>query len=522
MGVFRYAWAALAQPKVNGTLATPDGKFVMVLSEFSVQSRISRRIILMSSRARFPGIFFLVLTIFPALGAAQSKPADAAKSLRNDPLHVFSDSVEALSATVTKSVVQVLTSGYALSSENQKTDTAYLEPQHGIGAGVILSSDGYLVTNAHVVQGAKKIRVRLQGLDKHLAAPERLGPIEAKLVGVDRLSDIAVLKIDMTGLPALQFADSADLQQGQVVFAFGSPLGLENSVTMGVVSATARQIDPDNPSIYIQTDAPINPGNSGGPLVDVDGHVVGINTFILTQSGGNEGLGFAIPSNVVRNIYDQIRTEGHVHRGQVGVALRTITPELVEGLHLPVSHGVLVEDVLPGSPADKAGIQVGDIVTSLGGKPVDTVRQFALILYNYKIGQNAEIALLRDGKETTLQVPVIERADDPMRFADLVTGPDNLVNRIGVVAVNISGELKKELGGDLRIPSGVLVAARTPTSSLLGEGPQPGDVIHSVNGTPIHNLTELKQDLRQIKPGDPIVLQVERAGSLNYLVLESE
>jgi serine protease Do len=477
----------------------------------------------MFPRARFLGISFAAMTLLPVFGAAQSQPADATKSLKNDPLHVFSDSVQALSANVTKSVVQVLTSGYALSSENQKTDTAYLAPQHGIGAAVILSPDGYLVTNAHVVQGAKKIRVRLQGMENQSAAsPERLGPIEAKLVGIDRLTDLAVLKIDMTSLPALQLADSNELKQGQVVFAFGSPLGLENSVTMGVVSATARQIDPDNPSVYIQTDAPINPGNSGGPLVDVDGRVVGINTFILTQSGGNEGLGFAIPSNVVRNIYDQIRTEGHVHRGQVGVALRTMTPELVAGLHLPVSHGVLVEDVLSGSPADKVGIKVGDIVTSLGGKPVDTVRQFALVLYDYKIGQKAEIAILRDGKETTLQVPVIERADDPMRFADLVTGPDNLVNRIGVVAVNISGELKKELGSDLRIPSGVLVAAKTPTSSLLGEGPQPGDVIHSVNGTPIHDLAELKQHLRQIKPGDPIVLQVERSGSFSYLVLESE
>ena len=349
-----------------------------------------------------------------------------------------------------------------------------------------------------------------------------VGPIEAKLVGVDRQTDLAVLKIDMTGLPALQLANSNELKQGQLVFAFGSPLGLENSVTMGVVSSTARQIDPDNPSIYIQTDAPINPGNSGGPLVDVDGHVVGINTFIISQSGGNEGLGFAIPSDVVRNIYEQIRTEGHVHRGQIGVSLRTITPDLVEGLHLSVNRGVLLEDVNPGSPADRAGLKVGDVVTSVAGNPVDNVRQFALDLYAYKIGQRAEIDVLRNGKPTTLLVPVIERPDDPMRFADLVSGPDNLVNRLGVVAVNISGELKELLGSDLRIPGGVLVAARTASSNLLGEGPQPGDVIHALNGAPIQDLAELKQHLRQIKPGQPIVLQIERCGTLSYLVLESE
>jgi len=484
--------------------------------------------ICMPVRGRRLTLLVLILTILPLRGAAQTeqptKSVDAAKALNSDPLHVFSQSVQALAASVGKSVVQVLTSGYALSNENQKTDTAYLAPEHGIGAGAILSSDGVIVTNAHVVQGARKIRVRLQGLEKQSAgaSSESLGAIDAKLVGVDRQTDVAVLKIDMTGLPALEFADSDQLKQGQVVFAFGSPLGLEGTVTMGVVSATARQIDPDNPSVYIQTDAPINPGNSGGPLVDVDGHMVGINTFILTQSGGNEGLGFAIPSDVVRNIYDQIRTEGHVHRGQIGVFLRTITPGLAEGLHLPAPHGVLLDDVAPGSPADKAGLKPGEIVASVGGKPVDNVRQFALDLYAYKIGQKAEIGVLRNGKETVLSVQVVERPDDPMRFADLVNGPDNVVNRIGVVAVNITGELKDVLGGDMRIPGGVLVAARTPTSSLLGEGPQPGDVIHSVNGTPVQNLTELKQQLRRIKPGQPIVLQIERSGLLSFLLLESE
>jgi len=471
----------------------------------------------------------LLLTVLTtsAFCAAQTeqptRTAEAAKALKSDPLHVFSQSVQALSAAVTKSVVQVLTSSYGLSSDKDKADTAYFAPEHGIGAGVIVSSDGYIVTNSHVVQGARKIRVRLQGLEKQSAAPaERRGSIEAKLVGVDRLNDLAVLKIDMTGLPALQFADSDALQQGEIVFAFGSPLGLENSVTMGVISATARQIDSDNPAIYIQTDAPINPGNSGGPLVDVDGRVVGINTFILTQSGGNEGLGFAVPSNVVRNVFDQIRTEGHVHRGQVGVFLRTITPELVEGLHLPVTSGVLVEDVMPSSSADKAGLKPGDVLTSFGGKPIEDVRQFTLVLYSYKIGEKAEIGVLRDGKETKLAVTITERPDDPMRFADLVAGPDNLVNRLGIVGVNITGEVKELLGSDLRIPSGVLVAAKTPTSTLLGEGPQPGDVIHSLNGVPIKDLAQLKQDLRQMKPGRPIVLQVERAGLLSYLVLESE
>ena len=453
-----------------------------------------------------------------------TRSAESAKLLKNDPLHVFSESVQQLSSNVTRSVVQVLTVGFGLSTSAEKTDTAYLEAQRGIGAGVILSSDGYIVTNYHVVEGARRIRVRLQGMDKQEAAQVNAsphGPIEAKLVGADSLSDLAIIKIDMTGLPALELANSRDLKQGQVVFAFGSPLGLENSVSMGVVSATARQIDPDKPDIYIQTDAPINPGNSGGPLVDVDGQVVGINTFILSQSGGNEGLGFAIPSDVVRNVYEQIRTEGHVHRGQIGVYLKTITPDLVEGLHLPTNHGVLLEDVIPDSPADRAGLKVGDVVVSIAGKPVDDVRRFALDMYDYKIGERAQLGVLRDGQVQTVAVRVIERHDDPARFADLVKGPNNLVNRIGIIGVTINKDLSEAIG-ELRIPSGVLVAARTPSPTLFGEGPKPGDVVHAVNGTTVQDLPQLKQELHKIKPGDPIVLQVERSGTLTYLVLASE
>lgn len=451
-----------------------------------------------------------------------SQPAVQPGAWRSDPLHIFSESIQALTAKVTKSVVQIVATGYGLSSEKQSTDTALFEPQEAIGAGVILSPDGYIVTNAHVVQGARKIRVRLPGLESRAAdGSQSQGPVSAKLVGIDRQSDLAVLKIDAKDLPALELADSDRLKQGQVVFAFGSPQGLENSVTMGVVSATSRQVSDENPTTYIQTDAPINPGNSGGPLVDVDGQVVGIDTFILSESGGSEGLGFAIPSNVVRNIYDQLRTEGHVHRGQIGVYVRTITPDLAEGLKLPRSHGVLLEDVAPGSSADKAGLKIGEIVTTVGGKPVGDVKEFATMLFAYKIGEAAPIGVLRDGKEVTVNVTVVERPDDPQRFADMVTGPGNVVERLGVVGITINNDLKKLLP-DLRIDSGVIVAARTPSSVLLGEGPEPGDVIHAVNRTPITDIAGLRQVLRNLHPGDAIVLQIERDGALSYLVMEYE
>jgi serine protease Do len=466
----------------------------------------------------------LILTLLLArLGSfAQTEKSPEEKLPKGDPLRMFSESVQDLSATVTKSVVQVLTTGFSLSTSNSKTDTAYLAPERGIGAGVILSSEGYIVTNAHVVTGARKIRVRLQGMDtpgSGMTAPR--GPIEARLVGLDRQTDLAVLKIDIAHLPALELADSSKLKQGQVVLAFGSPLGLENSVTLGVVSATSRQIDPDNPAIYIQTDAPINPGNSGGPLVDVEGRVVGINTFILSQSGGNEGLGFAVPGNVVRNIYEQLRTEGHVHRGQIGVFARTLTPDLVQGLHLPRNRGVLLEDVAPNSPAEKGGLKIGDVVITVGGKQVENIRDFSLYLYEYKIGQTAKIGVLRDGQELVCLVVVGERPHDPQRFADMVTEPNNLIDRLGVVVLNLNPELKEMLGGT-RIPNGVLVAARTASSMLLGDELQAGDIIHAVDTQHVDDIEQLKQALQQIKPGDPIVLQIERSGALNYTVLDTE
>ena len=466
------------------------------------------------------------LSAFPVDVTAQTETPVPVQShdgvLRGDPLHLFSESVQELTAKVTKSVVQIVATGYGLKSEKQANDTALFEPQEAIGAGVILSADGYIVTNAHVVQGARKIRVRLPGLE----APggddlTPHGPVNAKVVGIDRQSDIAVLRIDGKNLPALELANSDQLKQGQVVFAFGSPQGLENSVTMGVVSATARQVSEDNPTTYVQTDAPINPGNSGGPLVDVDGRVVGIDTFILSESGGSEGLGFAIPSNVVKNIYEQLKTEGHVHRGQIGVYLRTVTPDLAEGLKLPRNHGVLLEDVMQDSAADRAGLKVGEVVTSIGGKPVGDVKEFATMLFSYKIGAMAPIGVVRDGKEVTVEVKVTERPDDPQRFADMVSGPGNVVERLGIVGITINDDLKRALP-ELRIPSGVIVAARTPSALLMGEGPEPGDIIHSVNAAPIKDIAGLKQVLKDLPPGTAIVVQVERDGALSYLVMESE
>jgi serine protease Do len=466
------------------------------------------------------------LLVLAGFGAAQAKPAKEAKEevKRIESLRGFSDSIQALAGRIPKCVVQIDTVGYGITGDAERQNAQFFTQERSTGSGVILSGDGFIITNAHVVEAARKIRVRLIGLEHEervSGTASTRGVLEAKLIGLDRLSDLALIKVNQTNLPFLELADSGELKQGQVVLAFGSPLGLENSVSMGVVSAVARQLDPDNPMIYIQTDAAINPGNSGGPLVDVEGRVVGINTFILTQSGGSEGIGFAIPSSVVRYIYRQLSTDGHVHRGMIGVFARTITPALATGLSLPSDDGVLLEDVAPGGPADKAGLKVGDIALAIDGSPVENVRQFALDLYRYRIGDLVHVQVWRGGQKMSIAVPVVEQSDDPTRFADMVDPQRDVIQRLAILGLSITEEVRAMLP-ELRYETGVIVAARTQGNTGSSSGPQPGDVIYAVNGKHVDNVAGLRTALEQIKPDQPLVLQIQRQGQLSFMVLDSE
>ncbi|HET9698307.1 MAG TPA: trypsin-like peptidase domain-containing protein [Terriglobales bacterium] len=468
----------------------------------------------------------VVVLLFASLSPAQtsSEKADTTRSQKPDLLHMFNDATESLSRRVSGSVVQVFTTGFSLADRDSRNTASVLSPERGTGAGIVLTTDGYIMTNGHVVQNARKIRVMLNSRERERnveAGHAMRGPLEGKLIGIDRLTDLALIKVEARDLPALTLADSSDLKQGQLVFAFGSPLGLDNSVSMGVVSAVARQIDPNSPMIYIQTDAPINPGNSGGPLVDIDGNVVGMNTFILSQSGGSEGIGFAIPSNVIRNIYQQLKQDGHVHRGQIGVFARTITPSLAQGLSLPRDEGVILEDVIPGGPADQSGLKVGDIILNLAGHPVHDLREFALALFRFTIGQPVPVVALRGNQEITSLVPVIERADDPQRFADLVNERQNMISKLGILGLTLTDQVRALLP-DLRVPTGVIVAARTAGNDFFGDELQQGDVIHFVNGKPVADVASLRSAVESIPADKPLVLQVERQGTLNFLVLEAD
>src|SRR5579864_1605069 len=349
-----------------------------------------------------------LLLASPPLEAQSPKSSSSSQTKHSisdagvDSLQQLSSSLEALSKRVSLSVVQIFSTGYDLDSDRVHGNTDLPSRGSSSGSGLIIASDGWIVTNAHVVQGGRRIRVRLnQGVPSSALGNGRsqCALFDARLVVADRDTDLAVLKIEATGLTTLELADSSDLKQGQLVLAFGSPLGLDNSVSLGIVSSVARQLDPDSPTIYVQTDAAINPGNSGGPLVDTNGRVVGINTLILTQSGGSEGIGLAIPSNVVRNVFNQVRTEGHVHHHQIGVSARNITPALASGLGLDREDGVIIEDVVPDGPAAGAGLMPGDIVLSVNEKLVQDIRQFALALYPFAVGENVTLRIQR-GRQT--------------------------------------------------------------------------------------------------------------------------
>jgi serine protease Do len=255
--------------------------------------------------------------------------------------------------------------------------------------------------------------------------------LEATVVGMDRETDLAVIRVDRNDLTPLPLGDSDSLHQGQLVMAFGNPLGLENSVSMGVVSSVARQIKPDDTMIYIQTDAPINPGNSGGPLVDADGRVMGLNTFILSQSGGSEGLGFAIPSNIIRNVYQQIRQEGHVHRSEIGVYAQTITPQMAAGLQLSQDWGVLLSDVEPGGPGDIAGLQPGDIVLSLNGKTEANARQMESSCTAIRWAPRSTCWSCATARRRPCQVVTVERPRRPARVSPTWWTPPRICEPAG-------------------------------------------------------------------------------------------
>jgi serine protease Do len=394
--------------------------------------------------------------------------------------------------------------------------------QRASGSGVIVDPDGYIITNAHVVTGVRRLRVEIQlPPDGQSILSGRSRTVDASIVGIDLETDLAVIKVDERHLAALPFGDSDGLRAGQVVLAFGYPLGLDSSVSLGVVSAVARQLEPESPMIYVQTDASINPGSSGGPLVDLRGRIVGINTLILSRAGGFEGLGFSAPSNIVRTVYEQIRRFGRVRRGDIGVRAQTLTPLLARGLALPRDRGVVLADVIPGSPADRAGLHAGDVVLSLDGKPMDNGRQLHVNLYRHVVGEVVTLEVLREGRGERFPVAVGERRD-LAGLADGVDPREHMVPRLGILGLNLTDQVR-ELLPTVRVGTGVIVASTVVGGIDSRDGGfAPGDVIYAVNRVPVGGLVHLRALLDNLPIGDPVVVQLQRRGELMYLAFMIE
>jgi serine protease Do len=467
--------------------------------------------------ARVVAVF--VVVVLPWRAAAQT-PARVAAAAGNADLSAV---IEATTRAVTPGVVEIFTTSFTPAEGFVPRSADLVSTERASGSGVIVDSDGHIVTNAHVVRGAQRLRVELgaPASGRSLLAT-RSRSVAARVLGIDAETDLAVLKIEANNLPVLTFSDSDELKAGQLVLAFGSPLGLHNSVSLGVVSGVARQLEPESPMVYVQTDASINRGSSGGPLVDLRGRVVGINTLILSQRGGHEGLGFAAPSNIVRTVYEQIRKSGHVRRGDIGIRAQTVTPALAAGLGLARDHGVVLADVIPGSPADRAGLRPGDVVVALDGKPMENGRQLRVNLYRHFAGEFVSLEVLRDTATLKVLVAIAERRDP---FAGLTVASDprqNLVPRLGILAVSLNRQIAERLPV-LRVTSGVVVVSTVAGALDARDGwLAAGDVISTVNRTPIQDLAGLRAVLEQLKPGDPVVLQLERRGELMYLAFTVE
>jgi len=397
--------------------------------------------------------------------------------------------------------------------------------EHGLGSGVIVSPDGYILTANHVVRGADKVKVALASGEKEF---------DAKVVGADPATDTAVLKVEGKELPAITIADSDKLEVGDVVLAIGNPFAVGQTVTMGIVSALARGgLGINNYENFIQTDAAINPGNSGGALVDADGRLVGINTAIFSESGGSQGVGFAVPLNLARYVMDRLIKEGKVTRGYLGLSLQPeITPELAKQFNLPNLNGALVTSVLPDSPAAKAGVKDGDFVTAFDEQKVADMRQFRLLVSQRVPGTKVTLKLLRDGKEKTITATLSTMPEETLaqggRFQPGERGQSNTDALDGVEVTDLD-EVDARTRRHSHIPNdlqGAFVTSVQPDSNSAEAGLQPGDIIVAINRQAVHNASDAVA-LSEKAKGDQILVRVwrgdtsGRGGVMLYLTVDN-
>jgi serine protease Do len=462
----------------------------------------------------------------PKLPASSGAAADSQKVTGSTTLlRELNTSLEMLVAKVSPAVVQIVVTGYGPAEEHGHADRTVLAREHAVGSGIIVDSEGYIMTNAHVVNGAQRIRVILPPAPTESPLelqPTHAGQIfDAKVVGRHKGSDLALLKIQATHLPTLPLRNRTQVRQGELVFAIGSPEGLQDSVTMGVVSSVSRQPDPDDPMVYIQTDAAMNPGNSGGPLVDIDGNLIGVNTLILSTGGGSEGLGFAIPAAIVNFDYQNLRKTGHVQRVALSARAQNITPTMAAGLGLARSWGAIISDVVPGGLAEAAGLKIGDIVLAIDDRRILSFPEFITALYLHPADQVIKVDVLRGTKETSFNIPATVYHDEVEELRDISDSQKVLVSRLNIFVTDLNRSIKPWLH-DSRSDSGIVVLAETAGPGSLHTTLETGDIIRAVDRTPVESISQLQAVVHDLRSGDPVVLQIERSGKLQFLAFELE
>jgi Do/DeqQ family serine protease len=391
--------------------------------------------------------------------------------------------------------------------EGPRSRTPRTFRQRGLGSGVVVSGDGYILTNHHVIDEADNITVEFNDGRS----------FKAKVIGSDQLSDLAVLKVDATDLTPVAFANSEAAEVGDVVLAVGNPLGVGQTVTMGIVSAKGRQTDGESYQDFIQTDAPINQGNSGGALVNLKGELLGINSQILSPSQGNIGIGFAIPANMARRVMDDLRKDGRVRRAQLGVVIQPVTLEMAESLGLKDAQGVIVSSVSAGSAAEHAGVKPGDVLKSFNGQAVSDVNGLRNRVAETEPGSKATLVVVRDGGEKTLTVKLDERSDKAAR-RDAEPAADKAA--LGVSVAPLTPELA-ERAGLPKNAHGLVVREVDPDGRAADAGIQRGDIIREVNRQPIHSVEDLRAAVK-LNPDRPALILVQRGdGSLFVTVRPS-
>jgi serine protease Do len=454
------------------------------------------------SRARIGTVSLLLIGLCCCLPSARGE------AVTPEGLKGASELIEQVVEKVNPAVVEIEVKSVAVRELDKDPDaSANLTHDHCMGTGVILTPAGEILTNHHVVRGARQITVHVFGSTKSYSA---------RIIGDDPQADLALLKIDGSGFSHFELGAGKDVRQGQIVLAMGNPFGFEHSVTLGLISSRSRELDNGAPTSYIQTDAPINPGNSGGPLVDLDGNLVGINTLIYSLSGGSEGVGFAIPVDTVRHAVTALEKYGSVQRPYLGVSLQLVTETIAQGLNLTRNDGLLVDDIDAGSPASMAGLVPGDVIIGVQGEPISDWKSFRNALEAVTVGYPLLLRIERHRSEKTVAIKPLYDRPPHLDLLDYANVSQDTIHQVGIVAVSLNGNVRR-LFPETRSPDGIVIAAKWEAAGYDTDVLEVGDILHEVNGRPIHDAAEFRSYLLHFPPHEPLVLQVERMGDLKYI-----